>query len=129
WRPATFPSISATCRRRCRRCAAARCARSRSPAPSDRPPRRTCRPSPKRACAIARSRNGTLIAPAGTPAAVIERLHDEIARIMREAEIRAKFADLGADAIGSTPQELAAFLKAEMVKWAEVVKTANIRIE
>jgi tripartite-type tricarboxylate transporter receptor subunit TctC len=44
-------------------------------------------------------------------------------------EIKAKFADLGADAIGSTPDELAAFMRAEMVKWAEVVKTANIKAE
>jgi tripartite-type tricarboxylate transporter receptor subunit TctC len=70
-----------------------------------------------------------LIAPAGTPPAVIARLHLEIARIMRLEEIKAKFADLGADAIGSTPEELAAFLRAEMAKWAEVVKAANIKVE
>jgi tripartite-type tricarboxylate transporter receptor subunit TctC len=70
-----------------------------------------------------------LIAPAGTPPAVIARLHMEIARIMRLEEIKAKFADLGADAIGSTPDELAAFLRAEMTKWAEVVKAANIKVE
>jgi len=60
---------------------------------------------------------------------VLQRLHDEVAKIMRLADIKAKFADLGADAVGSTPQELAAFLRAEMVKWAEVVKAANIKIE
>lgn len=70
-----------------------------------------------------------LIAPAGTPPAVIARLHMEIARIMRLEEIKAKFADLGADAIGSTPEELAAFLRVETAKWAEVVKAANIRVE
>lgn len=70
-----------------------------------------------------------LIAPAGTPPAVIARLHTEIAKIMRMEEIKAKFADLGADAIGSTPDELAAFLRAEMTKWAEVVKAANIKVE
>ena len=70
-----------------------------------------------------------LIAPAGTPPAVIARLHTEIARIMRMAESKARFADLGADAIGSTPAELAVFLRAEMIKWAEVVKAANIKVE
>lgn len=70
-----------------------------------------------------------LIAPAGTPPAVIARLQAEIAKIMRAEEMKAKFADLGADAIGSTPDELATFLRAEMVKWAEVVKAANIKIE
>lgn len=70
-----------------------------------------------------------LIAPAGTPPVVIARLHAEIARIMRLEEIKAKFADLGAAAIGSTPEELAAFLRVETAKWAEVVKAANIKVE
>ena len=70
-----------------------------------------------------------LIAPASTPPQVIARLHAEVAKIMRMEEIRAKFADLGADAVGSTPDELAAFMRAEMVKWAEVVKAANIKAE
>ena len=48
---------------------------------------------------------------------------------MRMDDIKAKFADLGAEPIGSTPAELAAFLRAEMAKWAEVVKAANIKIE
>jgi tripartite-type tricarboxylate transporter receptor subunit TctC len=70
-----------------------------------------------------------LLAPAGTPPAVLKRLQVEVAKIMRMDDIKAKFADLGADAVGSTPQELAAFLRREMVKWAEVVKAANIKIE
>jgi len=71
----------------------------------------------------------SLMAPAGTPPEVVARLHDDMARIMRLEDIKAKFADLGAESIGSTPQELAAFLAAEMRKWAEVVKAADIRIE
>jgi tripartite-type tricarboxylate transporter receptor subunit TctC len=70
-----------------------------------------------------------LIAPAGTPPAVLQRLHDEVAKIMRMEDIKAKFADLGAQTIGSTPVGLAAFLRAEQAKWAEVVATAKIRIE
>ena len=70
-----------------------------------------------------------LLAPAGTPLAVIDRLHTEIARILRTDEMKARFADLGAETIGSTPQELAIFLRAEMAKWAEVVKAADIKIE
>jgi tripartite-type tricarboxylate transporter receptor subunit TctC len=70
-----------------------------------------------------------LLAPAGTPPAVIARLHEEMAKIMRMPDIRDKFTDLGATPIGSTPQELAAFIRAEMTKWAEVVKAANIKIE
>jgi len=70
-----------------------------------------------------------LLAPAGTPQPVLDRLHAEVAKIMRMDDIKAKFADLGEESIGSTPQELATFLRAEMTKWAEVVKAANIKIE
>lgn len=70
-----------------------------------------------------------LLAPAGTPPAVIERLHKEVARIMRLDDIKARFTDLGAQPIGSTPAELATFIRAEMAKWAEVVKVANIKVE
>lgn len=70
-----------------------------------------------------------LLAPAATPPAVIERLHAEVVKILAAEEMKAKFADLGAQTIASTPAELATFLRAEMVKWAEVVKAANIKIE
>ena len=70
-----------------------------------------------------------LLAPAGTPPATIDRLHAEVAKILATEEIKAKFADLGAQPIGSTPAELAAFLRGEMAKWAEVVKVANVKIE
>jgi tripartite-type tricarboxylate transporter receptor subunit TctC len=70
-----------------------------------------------------------LLAPAGTPPAVIDRLRTEVVRILRNEEMKARFADLGAETIGSTPAELAVFLRAEMAKWAEVVKAANIKIE
>ena len=70
-----------------------------------------------------------LLAPVATPPAVIDRLQAEVVKILRDEEIKAKFADLGAQAIGSTPAELSAFLREEMTKWAAVVKAANVRIE
>jgi tripartite-type tricarboxylate transporter receptor subunit TctC len=70
-----------------------------------------------------------LLAPAGTAPATIERLHVDVAKILATEEIKGKFADLGAQPIGSTPAELAAFLRREMAKWAEVVKVANVKIE
>ena len=72
--------------------------------------------------------NGILV-PAATPQPLIERLHAELARIMQDPEMKAKFADLGEDSIGSTPAELAAFMEDERKKWAEVVKAADIKIE
>jgi tripartite-type tricarboxylate transporter receptor subunit TctC len=70
-----------------------------------------------------------LLAPAGTAPATIERLHVDVAKILATEEIKGKFADIGAQPIGSTPAELAAFLRREMAKWAEVVKVANVKIE
>ena len=70
-----------------------------------------------------------LLAPAGTPPATIDRLNVELVKILRQDDIKAKFADLGAQTIGSTPAELAAFLRAEQAKWAEVVKAAAVKIE
>jgi tripartite-type tricarboxylate transporter receptor subunit TctC len=70
-----------------------------------------------------------LLAPAGTPPAVIERLHRDVAKILAEPAMRQRLADLGAEAVGSTPAELAGFLKSEIAKWADVVKTANIKAD
>jgi tripartite-type tricarboxylate transporter receptor subunit TctC len=97
---------------------------ARSPAAPDVP---TMAEAGVRDCVISEW-NGILV-PAGTAPPLIERLHAELAKIMREPEMKAKFADLGAEAIGSTPAELAAFMEAERKKWAEVVTAANIKIE
>ncbi|MEI6201748.1 MAG: tripartite tricarboxylate transporter substrate-binding protein, partial [Enhydrobacter sp.] len=70
-----------------------------------------------------------ILAPAATPRPLVDRLSAELAKIMRDPAIKAKFADLGVEAIGSTPAELAAFMEDERKKWAEVVKAANIKIE
>ena len=70
-----------------------------------------------------------VFAPAGTPAAIVNRLQAEIARIMHLPEVSEKLAALGAEAVANTPQEAAAFVKAEIAKWTMVVKQANIKAE
>ena len=70
-----------------------------------------------------------LVAPAGTPRNVIARLHSEFARAIRLPAIQEKLAAQGIDPVGSTPQELAVFWKAEIAKWARVVKSAGVRPE
>ena len=70
-----------------------------------------------------------VFAPAGTPAAVINRLQSEIARIVHLPDVSEKLAALGAEAVANTPQEAAVFVKAEIAKWAAVVKQANIKAE
>jgi tripartite-type tricarboxylate transporter receptor subunit TctC len=68
-----------------------------------------------------------LMAPAGTPAAILERLHRETVRVLALPDIRKKFDDLGLDIVGSSPAEFAALIKAELPHWAKVIKDAGIK--
>lgn len=68
-------------------------------------------------------------APAATPAAVVQRISSEIAAIVRLPEVRAQFEKLGAEPVGNTPAEFTAFTKAELVKWAGIVKQSGAKVE
>lgn len=70
-----------------------------------------------------------MIAPAGVPRAIIEKLGKEVAAIVRSPEIGKTFEASGAIAIGSTPAVFAAFLKTETAKWGKVIKDAGIKLE
>ena len=68
-----------------------------------------------------------LMAPAGVPDAVIDRLQRESARALADPAVRAKLAELGADVWGTTPAEAASTLKAEAELWAGVARQAGIK--
>ena len=70
-----------------------------------------------------------VLAPAGTPREIVARLHGDSVRALQAAEVRDRLASDGADPVGSTPEAFAAFLRAETVKWAKVVKDAGITPE
>ena len=70
-----------------------------------------------------------ILAPAGTPAPVIALLHKEFVRALQAPDVKERFIVLGVDIVGSTPQELAAHLKAEMAKWSKVIRQAGIRVD
>jgi putative tricarboxylic transport membrane protein len=76
----------------------------------------------------ARGWNGVL-APAGTPKPVIERLHGEIVRIVRSPEFGRQLTTEGAFPVGNTPQEFDTIIRADIQKWARVIKAAGIRAE
>jgi len=69
------------------------------------------------------------LAPAGTPPAVINRLHAEISKIVQLPDIRERWAGLGAEPLHNTPEQFAAFLKADVVKWAKVVRESGVKID
>lgn len=69
-----------------------------------------------------------IFAPKGTPKAITERLNAEIASALRDPEIASKLEALGVTARGGTPADLQAFQRADIAKWADVIRTAKITI-
>jgi tripartite-type tricarboxylate transporter receptor subunit TctC len=70
-----------------------------------------------------------LFAPAGTPREIVNRLNAEANRTMQQPEIRTRLTNEGAKFTARTPDEFGVFVKAEIAKWAKVVKTAGIRVD
>ena len=70
-----------------------------------------------------------MVAPAGVPQAIVNKLSAEVARIVKLPEVSQRFQLDGAEAVGSTPKEFAAFLRTEMQKWSKVIKDAGIKAD
>lgn len=72
--------------------------------------------------------NGILV-PAGTPRPIIDRLHRGLVAALRDPDTRQRFAALGIEPVGNTPDDFAAQIKADLARWSKVVQQANIRVE
>ena len=70
-----------------------------------------------------------LFAPAKTPPAIVARMQSEIARTIQQPEIRQKLLEQGGDPVGSSPEHLDRVVKAELRKWAEVIREAHIKLD
>ncbi len=70
-----------------------------------------------------------MYAPPATPPEVIDKLNSEVARIIGDADVKARFANEGAEAMGGSPRDFADYLKADYEKWGRVVKEAGMRPE
>ena len=70
-----------------------------------------------------------LFVPAGTPREVITRLHAETAKVMATPAFKADGVNLGYELGGEPPEEFAAFIRAEIVKWGQVIKESNIKLQ
>ncbi|HEV7268919.1 MAG TPA: tripartite tricarboxylate transporter substrate binding protein [Falsiroseomonas sp.] len=66
-----------------------------------------------------------LWAPAGTPVSIIERANREANAVLREPAVQAQFAELGARPVGGTAEEMESFLRAEVARWAEVIRRSG----
>ncbi|MBI3372178.1 MAG: tripartite tricarboxylate transporter substrate binding protein [Betaproteobacteria bacterium] len=69
-----------------------------------------------------------IVAPKGTPKSIVTMLQAEIARGLKKPDVRQRLQDLGADPLGSTPEESAAHVGREISKWARVIKTSGIKV-
>lgn len=67
--------------------------------------------------------------PAATPRELVNRIYGDLAKVLQQPDFRERIAGMGADVIGSTPDQFAAFMKAESAKWGRVIREANIRAE
>ena len=70
-----------------------------------------------------------MLAPAGTPAAIVRRLNAELVRIMHSQELKDRLATMATEPATDTPEEFAEFLKRETAKWAEVVRKAGLKVD
>ena len=70
-----------------------------------------------------------LVAPAGTPKPVIDKLALETQRILKLPDVAERVAGLGAEAAGGTPEQFAGHIKTEIAKWAKVIKDANVELQ
>jgi tripartite-type tricarboxylate transporter receptor subunit TctC len=67
--------------------------------------------------------------PAGTPAEVVARLNAELVKVLAMPDVRKRLLDNGIGAVANTPEQFAAYIRAETTKWAAVIKDANVKVE
>ena len=70
-----------------------------------------------------------VVVPAGTPATIVARLNREIVAILHLPDVVERFSSQGAEALGSTPEEFAAYIRSETLKWAKVVRDSGAKAE
>jgi len=70
-----------------------------------------------------------LMAPAGTPPAIVNRMSAEVDKILKKPEVIERFKGLGAEPVGGTPEQLGQFIASETGKWSQVVKASGAKID
>ncbi len=66
--------------------------------------------------------------PAGVPRPIIAKLHADTVKALADPEVKKKFADLGVEAVSSSPEQFGRFIKAEVAKYGKLIKEANIKV-
>jgi tripartite-type tricarboxylate transporter receptor subunit TctC len=68
-----------------------------------------------------------IVAPAGTPDSIVEKLNSEISQVLATVDTKQRFTELGMQSVGGTPQDFAQYLQAESEKWAAVISAAHLQ--
>jgi len=68
------------------------------------------------------------MAPAGTPAPIIDKLYRETAQVLALPDVRRRLDDLGMEVVANTPAEFSAVIAAEIPRWAKLIKDAGIKV-
>ena len=70
-----------------------------------------------------------ILAPAGTPRPIVARLNSELIKVMQSPEMKERLAGIGTDPVTNTPEEFAAYIKAEIAKWGDVIRKAGLKAD
>jgi tripartite-type tricarboxylate transporter receptor subunit TctC len=70
-----------------------------------------------------------VLAPAGTPKDIVAKLNTEMVKVIQSADFKKRMADIGADPIGNTSEQMATQIREETEKFAKLVKAANVTID
>jgi tripartite-type tricarboxylate transporter receptor subunit TctC len=69
-----------------------------------------------------------VLLPAGTPQPIVKKFNADLVRALQDPDVKKRFADLGVDAVSSTPEAFGSFIRTEMDKYAKLIKEANIKV-
>ena len=89
----------------------------------------TCRPSPRRCPGFDAAAWYAIVAPPGTPAAIVDKVNAGVNEALHDPDIRKRLADLSAEPVGGTPQATAAYFREETERWKNVITSAHVTLD
>ena len=70
-----------------------------------------------------------VVAPAGTPAGVVQQLNTALVEVLHQPDVQQRFAEQGAEAVGNTPEQMGKFVKDEAARWRKVIRDASVTVD